>query len=151
MCMFISTKCQYALRAVYEVARSEPGQLLTIGDIATAQRVPQRYLEGILNQLRKGGLLEAHRGRNGGYRLSRDADAITVGDVVRAIDGPVRAVVCVEDAQASDCPMLESCVFLPTWRKVQTAIDHALDSTSFSQLLKIERDAQMRGVTNYTI
>jgi Rrf2 family protein len=149
--MIISTKCQYALRAVYEIARSNHGRVMTIGDIAKAQCVPRRYLEGILNQLRKGGLLEAQRGRSGGYRLARDADDITVGEVVRQIDGPIRAVACVEDARPADCPMREGCVFLPTWRKVQEAIDKALDSTSFHRLVKLEKETRREGCSNYAI
>ncbi|OGV46503.1 MAG: hypothetical protein A2X46_06100 [Lentisphaerae bacterium GWF2_57_35] len=149
--MLISTKCQYALRAVYEIARSRHGGVMTIGDIARAQQVPQRYLEGILNQLRKSGILEAQRGRSGGYKLGKDAKDITVGEVVRLIDGPIRAVVCVEEAKAANCPLQENCVFLPTWRKVQSAIDQTLDSTAFSQLLKRESDAMLRGAPSYVI
>jgi Rrf2 family protein len=149
--VIISTKCQYALRAVYEIARSNRGGVMTIWDIAKAQRVPRRYLEGILNQLRKGGLLEAQRGRSGGYRLAKEAGEITVGEVVRLIDGPILAVVCVEEAKAADCPMREGCVFLPTWQKVQQAIDQALDSTDFDHLVKLEKEARREGCSNYAI
>ncbi len=149
--MFISTQCQYALRAVYEIALSNHGGVMTIGDIAKAQRVPRRYLEGILNQLRKGGLLEAQRGRSGGYRLAKSADEITVGDVVRLIDGPIRAVECVAEARTTDCPMRAACVFLPTWKKVQQAIDQALDSTDFLHLVKLEKETRREGCSNYSI
>ena len=149
--MIISTKCQYALRAVYEIARSNHGRVMTIGDIAKAQRIPQRYLEAILNQLRKGSLLEAQRGRSGGYRLAKDAVDITVGEVVRLIDGPIRAVVCLEEARTTDCPLRENCVFLPTWQKVQEAIDQALDSTDFFHLVKLEREVRREGCSNYMI
>ncbi len=124
---------------------------MTIWDIAKAQRVPRRYLEGILNQLRKGGLLEAQRGRSGGYRLAKEAGEITVGEVVRLIDGPILAVVCVEEAKAADCPMREGCVFLPTWQKVQQAIDQALDSTDFDHLVKLEKETRREGCSNYAI
>lgn len=149
--MIISTKCQYALRAVYEIARSSHGGVMTIRDIAKAQRVPRRYLEGILNQLRKGGLLEAQRGRSGGYRLAKGAEEITVGEVVRLIDGPIYAVECVEEFRMTECPMRADCVFLPTWRKVQKAIDQALDSTHFRHLMELERETRPEGYSNYTI
>lgn len=149
--MIISTKCQYALRAVYEIARAEPGKIMTIGEIAKAQKIPQRYLEGILNQLRKGGVLEAQRGRTGGYKLAKEAGDLTVGQVVRLIDGPIRAVVCVEEAKKTDCPLWSNCVFLPTWKKVQEAIDQALDSTAFSQLLRLESEAKQKGSQSYVI
>lgn len=149
--MIISTKCQYALRAVYEIARSNQGRVMTIGDIAKAQSIPQRYLEGILNQLRKDGLLEAQRGRSGGYKLAKDPRNITVGEVVRLIDGPIRVVVCVEESITTDCPMQDNCAFLPTWQKVQEVIDQALDATSFSQLLHEANDAKLRGAPSYAI
>ena len=149
--MIISTKCQYALRAVYKIARAESGTVVTIGDVAKAQHVPQRYLEGIMNQLRKGEVLEAQRGRHGGYKLARNPKEITVGDVVRVIDGPIRAVTCVEETKATDCPMRENCVFLPTWQKVQTAIDHAMDASNFEQLVQMERESKSFGNTNYVI
>jgi Rrf2 family protein len=149
--MIISTKCQYALRAVYEIARSNQGRVMTIGDIAKAQSIPQRYLEGILNQLRKDGLLEAQRGRSGGYKLAKDPRNITVGEVVRLIDGPIRVVVCVEETSTTDCPMQDDCAFLPTWQKVQEAIDQALDATSFSQLLHEANDAKLKGAPSYAI
>lgn len=151
LCVIISTKCQYALRAVYEIARSDNGRVMTIGDIARAQNVPRRYLEGILNQLRKGGVLDAQRGRSGGYKLARSADTITVGDVVRLIDGPVRAVVCVEEAKTTDCPLRDHCVFLPTWQRVQEAIDQTLDSTDFSHLTRMESEARRENCSNYAI
>lgn len=149
--MFISTKSQYALRAVFEIAKSNHQATMTIGEIAKAQQVPQRYLEGILNQLRKGGLLEAQRGRSGGYKLAKDARNITVGDVVRLIDGPIRAVACVKEAKPADCPMRTHCVFMPTWQKVQNAIDEALDSTDFAHLVAIENEARRKECINYTI
>lgn len=148
--MIIRTKCQYALRAVYEIARSGQG-LMTISDVAKAQRIPQRYLEGILNQLQKGGILEAQRGRSGGYKLARIPAQITVGEVVRLIDGPIRVVACVEEKKTMDCPMRNNCVFLPTWDKVQTAIDQALDSTTYDQLLKLEKESASKVMSNFVI
>jgi len=124
---------------------------MTIEHVATAQKIPQRYLEGILNQLRKGGLLEAQRGRSGGYRLAKDARNISMGDVVRLIDGPIRTVVTVEEARSSDDRSRETCAFLPTWRKVQEAIDQVLDSTTFSQLQTVEMDAMLKGSASYVI
>jgi Rrf2 family protein len=149
--MIISAKCQYALRAVYEIARSNAGVVVTIGDVAKAQRVPKRYLEGILNQLRKGGILEAHRGRHGGYALAKPMKDLSVGDIVRVIDGPILAVECVEKSKVTDCPMREDCVFLPTWQMVQEAIDQALNSSNFDQLIKMSEEAKASQNMNYSI
>ena len=83
--------------------------------------------------------------------MAKDAGEITVGEVVKLIDGPIRAVVCVEEAKTTDCPMRDSCVFLPTWQKVQEAIDQALDSTDFRHLVKLESETRREGCSNYTI
>ncbi len=149
--MTISTKCQYALRAVYEIAHSQSGRVLTIADIASAQQVPQRYLEGILNQLRKGTILEAQRGRRGGYRLAREAAAITVGDVVRLIDGPIQVVACLDGQRDPECPMSGDCVFLPTWQKVQASINGMLDETTFENLMEQAKAARENMALNYAI
>jgi Rrf2 family protein len=134
-----------------EVSRSSSGVVMTIEKIAREQRVPKRYLEAILNQLRKGGLLEAQRGRRGGYRLAKDVREITVGEVVKLIDGPIRAVACAEERRGASCPQRDNCVFVPTWRKVQDAINQALDSTTFSQLLKLESEANQKSSPSYVI
>lgn len=146
--MIISTKCQYALRAVCEIAHSTHGGVVTIGEIAKAQQVPQRYLEGILNQLKKGGLLEATRGRSGGYRLARDAHSVTVGDVVRLIDGPIRAV---DETNSVEGRAPIDSVLEPTWKNVQEAIDGVLDTVSLSQLLRLEQEEKLKRSPSYVI
>ncbi len=136
------------MRAVYEIAGAPPQEVLTIETIARNQGIPRRYLEGILNQLRKTGILKALRGRRGGYRLAKDARKITLGEVARLMDGPIRAVVCVENSGDADCPMREDCVFLPTWQKLQQVVDQALDSTTFQQLVMSARKTEC---LDYTI
>ena len=93
--MHVSAKVDYAMRALLEIAAStgdDPAQLIKGDQLAAAQHIPARFLEGILRQLRQAGIVASQRGADGGYRLARSADDITVADVVRALDGPLADV-----------------------------------------------------------
>jgi Rrf2 family protein len=88
----VSAKTDYAIRAVLELAAAADAKPVKGERIATAQAIPLRFLENILMQLRHAGLVDSRRGAEGGYRLARPADEITLADVIRAIDGPLAGV-----------------------------------------------------------
>ena len=89
--MRVSAKVDYALRASIELAAAAPGQVK--GErLATAQTIPHKFLENILADLRNGGLVASQRGADGGYRLARPPDEITVADVIRVVEGPIASV-----------------------------------------------------------
>jgi Rrf2 family protein len=90
--MQVSARVDYGTRALAELASRDAGQLVTSEELAGLQGIPVKFLEGILTQLRRAGLVVSKRGVDGGYRLGRPADAITVADVFRALDGPIAAV-----------------------------------------------------------
>ncbi len=91
--MKVSAKADYAVRAAAELAAAQPGGApLRAESIATAQGIPQRFLENILSDLRHAGLVQSVRGAEGGHRLVRPASEITIADVIRAVDGPLAAV-----------------------------------------------------------
>jgi Rrf2 family protein len=91
--MRISAKTDYAIRAVVEMASvAKDGQLVKAETVADAQKIPLRFLLGILNELRHAGIVESRRGVEGGYRLGKPAYAITIADIIRAIDGPLANV-----------------------------------------------------------
>lgn len=87
----ISARAEYAVRALAELANAGGGPL-TVADMAAAQDIPTRFLQNILLQLRQRGLVLSQRGAEGGYRLARLADAISLADILRAVDGPLAAV-----------------------------------------------------------
>ncbi|MGI8493138.1 MAG: RrF2 family transcriptional regulator [Acidimicrobiales bacterium] len=89
--MEISAKADYAVRAVAELAARE-GRSMTTAELADAQGIPVQFLQNILLQLRRRGILHSQRGAEGGYRLSRPASEITVADVLRAVEGPLAAI-----------------------------------------------------------
>lgn len=88
----VSAKVDYAVRAAVELATAEPGALVKAEAIARAQDIPRKFLDNILQGLRQGGLIESRRGPEGGHRLAKPAEEITLADVIRAIDGPLANV-----------------------------------------------------------
>jgi Rrf2 family protein len=88
----VSAKVDYAVRAAVELAAAEPGVHVKAGSIASAQQIPRKFLDNILQGLRQSGLVESRRGPDGGHRLARPAEEISIADVIRAIDGPLANV-----------------------------------------------------------
>ena len=149
--MFVSQKCQYALRAVLELARRAGQGPVKIAEIAEAQAIPSRFLEVILIQLKQGGFVDSRRGSDGGYLLTRPANRLTVGEVIRLIQGPLGPVDCVTDAHGKDCPLYGGCVFFPMWEKVKDAMASVYDNTTFEDLLSQERQLKEKCVPSYSI
>lgn len=139
--MQVSQKTQYALRAVFELARLHGCGPTRISDIAERQAIPARFLEGILNQLRQAGLLRSVRGSRGGYELALDPSDISVGDMMRIIEGPMGPTECLNEGE-TDCPLYGSCAFEPMWRRAAEALATVYDGTTFADLL--EEDEQLR-------
>ncbi|NLX22464.1 MAG: Rrf2 family transcriptional regulator [Phycisphaerae bacterium] len=135
----ISQKCQYALRAVFELARQAGQGPVKIGRIAEAQAIPVRFLEAILNQLKQGGFVNSRRGQEGGYFLVHDAGKLTVGQVIRFFEGPIGPVGCTDGKNKPRCPLWGSCVFLGMWERVGQAIAEVYDGTTFTDLLEQEK------------
>jgi Rrf2 family protein len=90
--MRISARADYAVRAVLELAVRQGDGPVKAEEIAAVQGIPHKFLEGILGDLRRAGIVDSRRGGGGGYRLARDAAALTVADVIRAVDGPIVSV-----------------------------------------------------------
>ncbi|MEI7836083.1 MAG: Rrf2 family transcriptional regulator [Planctomycetota bacterium] len=129
----ISQKCQYALRSLYELARRATDKPTSIGEIAAAQAIPPRFLELILNDLRQGKLVNSQRGVQGGYTLARPPSAITVGDVVRLVEGPIEPVKCISGGD--DCPFRNKCPFMDMWLQAGQAMQSVFDATTLQDLL----------------
>lgn len=149
--MLISQKCQYALRAVFELALRRGEGPVKIADIAEAQAIPIRFLEVILGQLKQGGFLGSQRGSEGGYALLRSPEALTVGEVIRFVQGPVGPVSCLTGKARKSCQLQGDCVFMPMWRRVQDAMSQVYDGTTFQDLADEERKKSDQYVPTYTI
>lgn len=133
--MLHSQKCQYALRAIYELARRRSEGPIRIADIAEAQAIPPRFLENILNELKQGGFVKSVRGRSGGYLLVRDPQELTVGDIIRFVQGPIAPVHCMFRGNHDNCPLADKCPYLPMWRRAEAALGEVYDTTTIADLL----------------
>ena len=110
----LSQKAKYALRAVLMLAEAPVEELVLIQDIADRQKVPKKFLELILVELKRHGFAHSQRGRSGGYCLARPADAITFGQVIRAMDGPIAPLPCASISsyrRCADCQDERSCEY----------------------------------------
>ena len=140
--MSVSLKCQYGLRALFELARRKGMGLVRLQEVAEAQAIPPRFLENILNQLRQGGFVESRRGKQGGFMLARTAAEINVADIIRCIDGPVYSVDCDSENSARKCPLRENCVFLPLWYEARDALEEVYARKSLADLLEAQKQLQ---------
>jgi Rrf2 family protein len=131
--MRITYKGDYALKTLLDLAINYDNGLSTTNDIAQRIDAPVKFLEQILLDLKKGGFVESRRGSVGGYLLSRTADKITLGDVIRFIDGPIEPIACVEKGY-SNCIDLRKCVFKNVWLKVAQATSDIIDNVNFADL-----------------
>jgi len=151
--VFVSQKCQYALRALFELAKQQGKGTVRIADIAEAQAIPIRFLEVILSELKQGRFVESRRGKAGGYMLASTPDHVTVGDIVRFVEGPIGPVSCLEGDETGQglCPLHGNCVFLSMWGRAQSAVSEVYDSTTLQDLLDDEKRMRSRFVPNYAI
>jgi Rrf2 family cysteine metabolism transcriptional repressor len=127
--MNISSKCEYAARAVLELARRAPdAQPVSASQIAASQEIPEKYLVHILLQLKHAGLVRSMRGARGGYLIAKRPEMITLRDIVLAIDGPAMDPLPVKDSAA---PELKA-----VWKKAGNAIDALLAETTIRDILE---------------
>ncbi len=149
--MPISQECQYAVRAVFELAKRQGKRATKIGEIAEAQAIPPRFLENILNHLKGGGFVESLRGKEGGYLLARSAKELTVGEIVRFIEGPLAPVECSGGKKKGTCSMYGRCVFLSLWKKAEQALEEVYDGTTFQDLVTQETEEMSASVVDFSI
>jgi len=142
MCLFVgrltmrlSARGQYGVRAVVELAGSYWRGPLPLRAIVHAQQVPPSYMEQILRTLRQAGLVVTVRGAHGGYRLARPPQEITVGQVVRAVDGPIAPVACASEDGPAACNHAADCITRNAWLRLRDGIAAALDSMTIADLV----------------
>ncbi len=149
--MHISQKCQYALRAIFELAKRGGQGPVKIAEIAESQAIPSRFLEVILSQLKQGKFVSSQRGSRGGYSLTRPSDELTVGEIMQFIQGPVGPVDCLTDRSKDKCRLYGDCAFLSMWERVQEAISNVYDNTTFADLVEQEKQRGDKHVLCYSI
>ena len=133
----ISTRGRYALRVLIDLADHSSGNYIPMKDVAERQKLSLKYLERILPLLVSAGLVEGVHGKGGGYKLSRKPAKITVGEVLRAAEGDIAPVACLE-CNADICSRQDTCRTLPMWVKLDEMINNYLDSVTIKDLMESE-------------
>jgi Rrf2 family protein len=134
----LSQKCKYALQALLVLAREPGDDLLLVSDIAARENLPKKFLEAILLELNRNGLVRSRRGRGGGYALAKPAGQITFGQVVRIMDGPLAPLACVSVnyyRRCDDCHDEKTCEIRKVMQRVRDAIAQELDGTTLADAL----------------
>ncbi len=146
----VSQKCQYAIRALFELAKREGHGPVKIVDIAKKQAIPIRFLEIILNQLKQAGFVQSRRGATGGYFLIRHPQNISVGEIVSFIEGPLFPVACMID-KAETCSIDRDCAFIGMWKRAAAAVSEVYDRTSLQDLVDHEPGNKKNAGFTYSI
>lgn len=142
--MKLSTKGRYGLRAVLDLALNSETEAVALSSIAERQSISISYLEQLIAKLRKAGIVESIRGAKGGYVLARPAEEISVGDILRALEGDLNPVDCAELAGEGEhsCGASDICVTKYVWKRISDSINNAVDTLMLSELVQESREVQ---------
>ncbi|MBE0460521.1 MAG: Rrf2 family transcriptional regulator [Candidatus Aminicenantes bacterium] len=142
--MKLSTRGEYASRAMLELSLHYPNELLHIREISEAQDIPERFLEQILLLLKRAGYLRSKKGPNGGYYLAKAPSEISVAEVIRVMDGPLAPIDCVSVTAHEFCPREKYCGLKWLWKDVRDAIAKILEGTTFEDLADRTRKKKLQ-------
>ena len=134
--MKLSTKGRYGLRAMIDLARYADKEPVSIGSIALRQDISERYLEQLVALLKKAGLVKSIRGASGGYVLAKPREEISVGDVLRALEGSLEPVKCAAFYSEEGCGSSGSCVTKYVWQKINDSINQTVNEIMLDELLQ---------------
>ena len=131
--MKISTKGRYALRIMVDLAQQHSNEFIPLRDVSERQDISEKYAEMIVGLLSKTGFVFSSRGKGGGYKLTRPPETITVAAILKAVEGSLAPVACL-DIPNNVCPRAGNCVTLPMWRELERRIDEYLNSVTVADL-----------------
>lgn len=133
--MKISTKGRYALRMLVDLAQQQDEKFVSLADIAERQNISKKYLEQIVPMLSKAGLIRTNRGNRGGYQLNVPADKCTVGDILRATEGSLAPVACLEYGE-NTCPRKDDCITLYVWEDFYRLTNEYFDGITLQKIIE---------------
>ena len=136
--MNITTKGRYALRVMMDLAQHPEDGFVSLKTVAERQDISMKYLEMIVGQLKKAGLVESSRGKEGGYRLCREPAAYPVGEILRCLEDNLAPVACIRDGSIT-CEHAALCLTIPMWKELDDITNAYLDSVSLADLLTGKR------------
>jgi Rrf2 family cysteine metabolism transcriptional repressor len=142
--MRLSTKGEYASRAMLELSRRYREGPIHSREVSKAQEIPQRFLEQILLLLKRAGYLKSRKGQKGGYVLAKPPWEINVAEVIRVMDGPLAPIDCVSVMAHETCPMEGTCGLRWLWKDVRDSVAEILEKTTFADLVEKSRPGRVR-------
>ncbi|MBU0579773.1 MAG: Rrf2 family transcriptional regulator [Candidatus Margulisbacteria bacterium] len=149
--MQVTYKGDYALKVILDLSLNFKKELVHIEDVAQRQDIPQNFLEQILLLLKKGGFVQSKKGPNGGYQLTRSPKTISLGEVVRFIEGPIYPISCVDPHGPQTCKETKRCAFIGVWKEVGDAISNIVDNINFEQMVEKTKKLREKEAINYFI
>ena len=145
--MNFTAKEDYGIRAIIDIAINRGDAPVQAKEIAGRQGIPEQFLEQLLATLRRSGIIRSIRGAGGGYDLARVASQISVGDILRALSGPIVPIRCVTESDMDRCDRQGTCGILDLWERLRTAISDVVDATTVQDL--VDRQQRTRGAQSY--
>ncbi|MCF2668638.1 RrF2 family transcriptional regulator [Faecalicatena contorta] len=143
--MKLSTKGRYGLRAMIDLARYSEVEPVSINSIAARQNISERYLEQLVALLRKAGLVKSIRGATGGYILAKNAAEISVGDILRALEGSLEPVKCAAFYSEEGCMASDGCVTKYVWQKINDSINETVNQMMLDELVRESKNLNPAG------
>ena len=131
--MKISTKGRYALRLMLDLAINHTGSYIPLKTVAQRQKISDKYLEQIIHQLSKSGIVKSASCAKGGYRLTRTNEEYTVREILRTVEGSLAPVSCLDCK--TPCDQFDSCITIGLYKKIQQAIDGVVDHTTLHDMI----------------
>jgi Rrf2 family protein len=154
--MKLSTRGDYATRVLLELSMNEGPAALSVHTLASRTGISEKYLEQIMQPLRSAHVVRSRRGAHGGYELARNAEELTIGEIVRLMDGPLAPSPCASQSAHVSCPSYRcptesSCVLRGLWIDVRDAISGVLDRTTFADLAEQQKSVVANSREMYLI
>ena len=147
--MKLSTKGRYGVKAMFDLAQNYGSGPIPLNTIARRNNISEHYLEQLIAVLRKAGLVKSVRGAQGGYILSKSPETITVGDIIRVLEGPIAPVDCVNEDEPEHCENADFCITRNIWAKVRDSVAQVLDSITLKDMLEESKNLQEQSYMYY--
>ncbi|MCL2144408.1 MAG: Rrf2 family transcriptional regulator [Endomicrobia bacterium] len=132
--MKVSTKGRYALRIMLAIAQYDNDEYVPVKEISQAQEITMKYMEQIISQLKRAGFLKSLRGNAGGYKLTKPAEKYSVGEILRAVEGSLAPITCLDDTP-NQCKRSKKCLTLKFWTGLNDVISDYVNNVSLADLL----------------
>ncbi len=149
--MKITFKGDYATKIVLDLSVRYGRGAIRIRDIAKRQDIPQKFLEQLVTILKSAGYIKTSRGPSGGVSLAKDPADITLGEIVRLMEGTTSPITCVSKSAPARCSFERRCVLIGVWREVRDRINEIVDHITFRDLAKREHELESSNVSDYNI